>query len=116
MGVPISTRDYQRHYTVDFTRCGPAALVRSLLPLKDGQASLQILGLSAASRLSFLVKILPRELGRQTAEEYDTRIKCRLASIIAGERAAEMGLSRSDEVCENPQEAKRWPFLGREAI
>lgn len=100
VGLPISTRDYQRRYISDLVRKEPAALVSVLAPSEGTQARHQILHLSATSKLPFLLKILLPEVTRQIAEEYNTLIEWGLASTIAGERAVEMGLAARDEVCE----------------
>ena len=58
VGVPVGTVDFQQKYVRDTMRGEPAALVRALVPLEDAQASFQILRLSAASRMSFLLRTL----------------------------------------------------------
>lgn len=56
---------------LDFMRGEPAALVRDLVPLESAHASSQILRLSYALRMCFLLRTLPPDVTRNIAEEHD---------------------------------------------
>ena len=66
--------------------------MRALVPREDAQASLQTLRLSAASRLSHLLRTVPPVITRQAAADYDALAEWSLASIIAGDGAVTEGL------------------------
>ena len=76
----------------------PAKLVRALVPMEDAQASFQILRLSATFRLSHLLRTVPPSITCQAAANYDALVEWALASIIAGDGAAAVGLPTSEEV------------------
>ena len=58
-GVPVGTEQFQRDFLQEAVNGEPAVLVRALVRMEDAQASFQILRLSATSRLSHLLLIVP---------------------------------------------------------
>ena len=69
-----------------------AELMRVLVPMKDAQASFQIFRLSAASRLSHLLRTVLPSITYQSAADYDALVEWALASIIVGDGADATGL------------------------
>ena len=59
VGVPVGTEQFQRDFLQKGVNGESAELVRVLVPMKDAQASFQILSLSATSRLSHLLRAVP---------------------------------------------------------
>ena len=96
VGVPDGTEQFQRDFLQEAVNVEPAELVRALVPMEDAQASFQILRLSATSRLSHLLRTVPRSITCQAAANYDALVEWALASTIAGDGAAAVGLPKSD--------------------
>ena len=86
--------------------------------MEDAQASFQILRLSAASRLSHLLRTVPPPITHQAAltTDYDALVECTLASIIAGDGAAAAGLPTPEEVAHDPTVYQNQAYLGHEAL
>ena len=101
VGVPVGTEQFQREFLQEAVNGEPAELVRALVPLEDTQARFQVFRLSATSRLSHL-RTVPPSITCQAAANYDALVECALASIIAGDGAAAVGLPTSEEVARNP--------------
>ena len=59
MGVPVGTEQFKRDFLQEAVNGESAELVRVLVPMEDAQAIFQILRLSAASRLSYLLRTVP---------------------------------------------------------
>ena len=94
----------------------PADLVRALVPMEDAQASFQILRLSATSRLSHLLRTVPPSITCQAASNYDALVEWALASIIADDGAAAVGLSTPEEVAHDPTVCQNRTYLGHDAL
>lgn len=114
--VLIGTRDCLRLYIGDYVAGETVALVCAPVLLVNAEARFQIIRLSAASRLSLVLRTPHPDVIRKTAEEYDTLIEWARESILGGERAGETGPARSDAVCEDLKAAERQSLLGREVI
>ena len=71
VGVPIGTEKFQRDFLQEEVNGEPAELVRALVPMEDAQASFHILRLSATSRLSHLLRIVPPSITCQAAANHD---------------------------------------------
>ena len=70
--------------------------------MEDAQASFQILRLSATSRLSHLLRTVPPSITWQAAANYDALVEWALASFIAGDGVATVGLPTPEEVAHDP--------------
>ena len=66
--------------------------MRTLVPMEDAQAKFQIWHLSATSHLSHLLRTVPPSITCQAAANYDALMEWALASIIAGDGDAAVGL------------------------
>ena len=84
--------------------------------MEDTQANLQILRLSAVTRLNALLRALPPALARATATEYDSLVEWALATIVAGPQASKDRLPSPQEVEQHPARARACPVLAKEAI
>ena len=93
-----------------------AELVRALVPMEDAQASFQILRLSATSRPSHLLRIVPPSITCQAAADYDDLVEWVLASITAGDGAAAAGLPTPEEVAHDPTVCQNQTYLGHDAL
>ena len=116
VGVPVGTEQFQRDFLQEAVNGEPAELVRALVPMKDAQASFQILHLSATSRLSHLLRTVPRSITCQAAVNYDALVEWALASIIAGDGAAAAGLPTIEEVAHDPTVRQNQTYLGHDAL
>ena len=116
VGVPVGSEDYQRRHVSETMNGEPAELLRALTEMEDTQASFQILRLSAATRMNFLLRTLPPHITRTAAKEFDTLVEWALASIIGGQKASEEGLASSKEVEQHPVAATRQTVLTEDAI
>ena len=92
VGVPVGTEQFQRNFLQEAVNGESVELVRVLVSMEDAQASFQILRLSATSRLSHLLRAVPPSITCQAAANYDALVEWALASIIAGDGAAAVGL------------------------
>ena len=84
--------------------------------MEDAQASLQILRLSATSRLSHLLRTVPPSITCQAAANYDVLVEWALASITAGDGAAAAGLPTPEEVAHDPTVCQNRTYLGHEDL
>ena len=116
MGVPVGTEQFQRDFLQEAVNGEPAELVRALVPMEDAQASFQILRLSATSRLSHLLRIVPPSITCQAAANYDALVEWALASIIAGDGAVAAGLPTPEEVAHDPTVCQNQTYLGYNAL
>ena len=116
VGVPVGTEQFPRDFLQEAVNGEPAELVRALVPMKDAQASFQILRLSATSRLSHLLRTVPPSITCQAAANYDALVEWALASIVAGDRAAAARLPTPEEVAHDPTVCKNQTYLGHDAL
>ena len=116
VGVPVGTGQFQRDFLQEALNGEPAKLVRALVPMEDAQASFQILRLSVTSRLSHLLRTVPPCITCQTAANYDALVEWALASIIAGDGAAAVGLPTPEEVAHDPTVCQNQTYLGHDAL
>ena len=116
VGVPVGTEQFQRDFLQETVNGEPAELVRALVPMEDAQASFQILRLSATSRLLHLLRTVPPSMTCQTAANYDALVEWALASIIAGDGAAAVGLPTPEEVAHDPTVCQNQTYLGHDAL
>ena len=119
--LPVGTEQIKLDFLQEAVNGGPAELVRALvpmevLPMEGAQASYQILRLSAASRLSYLLCSVPPAIICQAAADYDALVEWALASIIAGDEAAAAGLPTPEEVAHDPTVRQNQTYLGHEAL
>ena len=84
--------------------------------MEDAQASLQILRLWATSRLSHLLRTAPPSITCQADENYDALVEWALASIVADDGAAVIGLPTPEEVAHDPTVCQDQTYLGHEAL
>ena len=84
--------------------------------MEDAQAKFQISRLSAASRLSHLLRTVPPSITCQAAANYDDLVAWVLASIIAGDGAAAGELPTPEEVTHDPTMCQTQTYLGHEAL
>ena len=84
--------------------------------MEDAQASFQISRLSATSRLSYLLRTVPSSTTCQAAANYDALVEWALASIIAGDGAAAVGLPTPEEVAHDPTVCQNQTYLGHDAL
>ena len=84
--------------------------------MKDAQPSFQILRLSATCRLSHLLRKVPPSITCQAAVKYDALMEGALASITAGDEAAEAGLPAPEEVARDPTVCGNHTYLGHDAL
>lgn len=116
VGVPLCNWDHQRCYTGDFMRsCTRSTGTPSSAP-GGRRATVRVLLLSVASRLSSIVKTPPSNVTRQLAKKYNTLIVWELASIIAEVQTVVIGLPTSEEVYDVLEAAMRQPLHDREQI
>ena len=59
VGVPVGTEQITKDFLQEVVNGEPAELMRALVTIKDAKASFQILRLSAAPRLSHLLRTVP---------------------------------------------------------
>ena len=116
VGVPVGTEQFQRDFLQEAVNGEPAELVRALVPMEDAQASFQILRLSATSCLSHLLRTVPPSITCQAAANYDALVEWALASIIAGDGAAAVGLPTPEEVAHDPTVCQNQTYLGHDAL
>ena len=116
VGVPVGTEQFQRDFLQEAVNGEPAELVGALVPMEDAQASFQILRLSAPSRLSHLLRTVPPSITCQAAANYDALVEWALASIIAGDGAAAVGLRTPEEVAHDPNVCQNQTYLGHDAL
>ena len=90
--------------------------MRALVPMEDAQASFQILRLSATSRLSHLLRTVPPSITCQAEANYDALVEWALASVIAGDGAAAVGLPTPEEVAHDPTVCQNQTYLGHDAL
>ena len=102
VGVPVGTEHFHGEQ---------AELLRALVPMEDAQASFQILRLSAASRLSHLLRTVPPSITFQAAVDYDALVEWALASIITGDEAVAAGLPTPEEVAHDPTVCQNQTYL-----
>ena len=84
--------------------------------MEDAQAGFQILHITATSRLSHLLRIVPPSITCQATANYDALVEWTLASIIAGDGAAAAGLPTPEEVAHDPTVCQDQTYLGHEAL
>ena len=84
VGVPVRSAEYQRQQALEAMRGEPTELLRSLAQMEDSQASFQILRLSAATRMNFLLRTLPPDVVQESVREFDALAEEKLAAIVAG--------------------------------
>ena len=116
VGVPVGTEQFQRDFLQEAVNGEPAELVGALVPMEDAQSSLQILRLSATSRLSHLLRAVPPSITCQAAVNYNALVEWALASVIAGDGAAAPGLPTLEEVAHDPTVGQSQTYLGHEAL
>ena len=114
VGVPVGTEMFQRDYLQEAVNRESAELVRVLVPMEDTQASFQILRLSATSRLSHLLRTIPHSITCEAEANYDPLVEWALASIIAGDGAAAVGLPMPEEVAHDPPVCQNQTYLGHD--
>ena len=103
MGVPVVTEHFKRIFLQEVVCRELAELMRALVPMKDAQASFQILRLSAASHLSHLLRTVPPSITCQPAADWDILMEWVVASIIiAVDGAATAGLPTPKDVAPYP--------------
>ena len=90
--------------------------MRALVPMEDAQASFQILRLSASCHLSHLLRTVLPSITCQAAPNYDALVQWLLASIIAGDGAAAVGLPTPEEVAHDPTVCQNQTYLGLDAL
>ena len=115
-GVPVGTEQFQRDFLQEAVNGEPAELVRALVPMEDAQASFQILRLSATSRPSHLLRTVQPSIVCQAAANYDAFVEWALASIIAGDGAAAVGLPTPAKVAHDPAVCQSQTYLGHDAL
>ena len=115
VGIPVGTEQFQRDFLQEAVNGEPAELVMALVPMEDAQASFQILGLSATSRLSHLLRTVSPSITCQAAANYDALAEWALASIIAGDGAAAAGQPTPEENAHYPTVCQNQNYLGHEA-
>ena len=117
VGIPVGTEQFQRDFLQEAVNGEPAELVRALVPMENSQASFQILRLSATSRLSHLLRTVPPSITcHQAAENYDALVEWALASIVASDGAAAVGLPTPEEVAHDPTVCQNQTYLGHDAL
>ena len=87
-----------------------------LVTMEDAQASFQDLRLSATSRLLHLLRTVPPSITCHAAANYDALVEWALASIIAGDGAAVVGLPTPEEVARDLTVCQNHTYLGHEAL
>ena len=112
VGVPVATEQFQLDFLQEAVNGEPAELVKALVPMEDAQASFQILRLSATSRLSQLLRTVPPSITCQAAANHNALVEWALASIIAGDGAAAVGLPTPEEVAHDPTVCQNQTYLG----
>ena len=103
VGVPVGSAEYQRQQVLEAMRGEPTELLRSLAQMEDSQASFQILRLSAATRMNFLLRTLPPDVVQESAREFDALVEETLAAIVAGPYAHK----RTPLACSTPPTGAR---------
>ena len=116
VGVPVGTQQFKRELLQEVRNGKPAELVRALVPMEDARASFQILRLSAASRLSQLLRTVPPSITHQAAADYDALAEWALASIIPGDGTAAGGLPTPEEVPHDPIVCQNYTYLGHKVL
>ena len=105
VGVPVGTEQFQRDLLQEAVNGEPAELVRTLVPMEDAQASFQI-----------LLRTVPPSIPCQAAANYDALVGWALASIIAGDGAAAVGLPTPEEVAHGPTVCQNQAYLGHDTL
>lgn len=82
--VPIGIDGYQKGFASKVAIEDTAGLLRILIKMKNVQASFQIMHLTASTRLTFLLRALPRFITACVAEDFDVFLDWALAATIAG--------------------------------
>ena len=108
----MGTEQFQRDFVQEVVYEEPAKLLRALVSMEDAQASIQILRLSAVSRLSYLLHAVPPSIMHQAAAGYDALVEWALASVITGDGAASVGLPTSKEAVYDPSVCQDQTYLG----
>ena len=116
VGVPLGTEQFQRDFLQEAVNGEPVELVRALVPMEDAQASFQILRLSVTSRLSHFLRTVPPSITGQAAANYDALVEWALASVIAGDRAAEEELPTPEKVAHDSTVCQNQTYLGHDAL
>ena len=116
VGVPIGTEQFKRDILQEAVNGESAELVKALFPMEDAQASIHILRLSAASRLSHILRTGPLSITYEAAADYDALVEWALASIIAGDGASVAGLPTPEEIAHDPTMSHNQTYLGQEAL
>ena len=116
VGVPVGTEQFQSDFLQEAVSGEPAELVREPVPMENTQGSFQSLRLSAPSRLSHLLQTVPPSITCQAAANYDALVEWALASIIAGDGAAAVGLPTPEEVAHDPAVCQNQTYLGHDAL
>ena len=112
VGVPVGTEHFKRVFLQEVVNEEPAELVKALFPMEDAQASFHILRLSAAFRLSHLLRTVPPFITYRAAADYDAFVEWALASIIAGDGVAAAGLPTPEEVARDLTVCQNQTYLG----
>ena len=102
MGAPVGREQFKRDFLQEAVNVEPADHVRTLVLMEDAQTSFQILRLSAASRLSYLLRTVPPYITCQAAADYDALVERALGTIIAGDRVAGAGIPTPKEIVHDP--------------
>lgn len=93
-----------------------AELLRMLAKIEDVQASFQIMRLSVSPRLPFFVLHSSADIYYPRAEDFDALLSKVMASMIAGEGVAKVGLASPEKMAVDLEECKRQMLLGPEAL
>ena len=112
----MEQNSYQRDFLQEAVNGEQDEVMGALVPMKDAQASFQILRLSVTSRVSHLLRTVPPSSTWQAAANYDALVEWVLASIIAGDGAAAAGLPTPEKVAHDPTVCHKKAYLGHEAL
>ena len=116
VGIPVGAETYIKEEVRATTMEEPASLLRELTQLDDPQVSLQIVRLSAVTKINFLLRALPPALTHAAAAKFDALVEWALAAIVAGPQSFRDGLPSPQEVEHHPDKARGHPILSKEAI
>ena len=75
VAVLFGTEHFKRDFFQEMFNGEPAELVMALVPMKNAHASFQTLHLSAASRLSHMLRTVPPSITCQAAADYNTLVE-----------------------------------------
>lgn len=84
VGVPVVPEQLRQKYVAEAMRADPVELPQVFVPKEDFQAALQIMRLSVATCMTFLLRNLPPSVACDTTEEYDALLNWTLASTTMG--------------------------------